>query len=109
MSTVINADVIAVVKDGNFAEIGNHETLLAKDGVYSKLVARQIKRSKNKITSDGGAEERAVDLTIDALLSEETGSVIAGDKKRVLERRKAGRGNRNNLKTQEATKCRGHR
>ena len=71
LSTVINADVIAVVKDGNFVEVGNHETLLERKGVYAKLVARQIKRSKNKIESDGGAEEKAIDLTIDSLLAED--------------------------------------
>jgi ATP-binding cassette subfamily B protein len=37
LSTIREADVILVMKDGNIIEQGNHETLLAKNGFYAKL------------------------------------------------------------------------
>ena len=42
LSTVKNADEVAVVMDGHIVERGNHEQLLALDGVYKKLVSRQL-------------------------------------------------------------------
>jgi ATP-binding cassette subfamily B protein len=42
LSTVKNADLVAVVMDGHIAEQGTHEELLALDGVYKKLVSRQL-------------------------------------------------------------------
>ena len=43
LSTVRNADIIVVIKDGAVAEQGTHETLLAAGGIYALLVRRQIK------------------------------------------------------------------
>ncbi len=37
LSTIKNADLILVMKDGNIIESGNHEELLEKRGFYSKL------------------------------------------------------------------------
>ncbi len=37
LSTIKEADVILVMKDGNIIEQGNHETLLAQGGFYSQL------------------------------------------------------------------------
>lgn len=37
LSTIREADVILVMKDGNIIEQGNHETLLAQNGFYAKL------------------------------------------------------------------------
>ncbi len=37
MTTVRNADNIAVVDNGRIVEYGNHETLMAKDGLYKKM------------------------------------------------------------------------
>ena len=37
LSTIQNADLILVMKDGNIIESGNHEELLSKRGFYSKL------------------------------------------------------------------------
>ncbi|KAK4441433.1 ABC transporter B family member 11 [Sesamum alatum] len=40
LSTIKNADLIAVIKNGAIAEKGNHETLInKKDGIYASLVA----------------------------------------------------------------------
>lgn len=42
LSTVKNADQIVVLDHGRIAEIGNHETLTAKRGVYYNLVKNQL-------------------------------------------------------------------
>ena len=42
LSTIREADVILVMKDGNIIEQGNHDTLLAKDGFYAKLYNSQF-------------------------------------------------------------------
>ena len=42
LSTVRNADVIAVIDDGEIVERGNHDELLAGDGLYRQLVRKQL-------------------------------------------------------------------
>lgn len=42
LSTIREADVILVMKDGNIIEQGNHDTLLAKGGFYAKLYNSQF-------------------------------------------------------------------
>ncbi len=41
-STIQNADVILVMKDGHIIEQGNHEELIAKNGFYAKLYNSQF-------------------------------------------------------------------
>jgi subfamily B ATP-binding cassette protein MsbA len=41
LSTVRHADEIIVLDQGKIAERGKHEELLAKNGIYSKLVSMQ--------------------------------------------------------------------
>jgi ABC-type multidrug transport system fused ATPase/permease subunit len=41
LSTIQNADLIVVVKDGQVVESGGHFELLALDGVYAELVNQQ--------------------------------------------------------------------
>ncbi len=41
LSTVRNADEIAVVVKGKIVEVGNHESLMRKKGIYAELVKRQ--------------------------------------------------------------------
>lgn len=41
LSTIRNADIILVMKDGHIIEQGNHETLLAKNGFYANLYNSQ--------------------------------------------------------------------
>lgn len=42
LSTIREADVILVMKDGDIIEQGNHETLLAKNGFYAELYNSQF-------------------------------------------------------------------
>ncbi|MCQ2526914.1 MAG: ABC transporter ATP-binding protein/permease [Lachnospiraceae bacterium] len=42
LSTIKEADIILVMKDGNIIEQGNHESLLAKGGFYSELYNSQF-------------------------------------------------------------------
>ena len=37
LSTIRNSDLILVIEDGKIAESGNHEQLLAKDGIYARM------------------------------------------------------------------------
>ena len=41
LSTIQKADIIVVMQKGKIVEQGNHEELLAKNGIYSKLVSMQ--------------------------------------------------------------------
>ena len=41
LSTVRNADIIAVLHKGQISETGTHESLLEEDGIYSRLWAVQ--------------------------------------------------------------------
>ena len=48
LSTVKNADEIAVIADGKIAEQGNHETLLAKNGIYADLYRLQFRAANGE-------------------------------------------------------------
>jgi ATP-binding cassette subfamily B (MDR/TAP) protein 1 len=48
LTTVKNADIIAVVEDGKVVESGTHSELMAKEGEYFKLVEAQTHPSKRK-------------------------------------------------------------
>ena len=42
LSTIGEADIILVMKDGKIIEQGNHESLLAADGFYANLYNSQF-------------------------------------------------------------------
>ena len=46
LSTIKNADEIAVVADGRIVEQGNHEQLLAKGGIYTNLYQLQFRANQ---------------------------------------------------------------
>ena len=48
LSTIKDADLILVMKDGDIIEQGNHEELLAKKGFYADLYNSQF---ENKATA----------------------------------------------------------
>ena len=46
LSTVVNADEIIVLRDGQIAERGRHQSLLARDGLYAQMWNRQREASE---------------------------------------------------------------
>ncbi|HJR20891.1 MAG TPA: ABC transporter ATP-binding protein [Dongiaceae bacterium] len=42
LSTIRNADIIVVLQDGQVKEIGDHDSLIARAGLYAQLVSRQF-------------------------------------------------------------------
>ena len=42
LSTIRNADKIVVMKKGEVIEQGTHDSLIANNGAYKKLVERQL-------------------------------------------------------------------
>ena len=42
VSTIRNADRIAVLHEGRIVEIGTHDQLLARDGYYTDLYNKQL-------------------------------------------------------------------
>jgi ABC-type multidrug transport system fused ATPase/permease subunit len=42
LSTVENADIIFVIEKGNLVQTGTHKTLSQEEGLYKKLVQRQV-------------------------------------------------------------------
>ena len=45
LSTIKNADEIAVISKGKIMEMGNHDTLIKKDGIYAELYRLQFKNA----------------------------------------------------------------
>ena len=45
LSTIVNADLILVMKDGSIIESGNHKQLLENNGFYAKLFNSQFASS----------------------------------------------------------------
>ncbi len=53
LSTVINADLICVVNEGEIIEQGTHEELYSRKGNYYSLVQRQLKKKSEIVEQDG--------------------------------------------------------
>ena len=51
LSTIKNADDIAVVSNGEIIEMGTHEQLIEKDGVYKQLYSLQFRENDDIIIS----------------------------------------------------------
>ncbi|MEQ9812975.1 MAG: ABC transporter ATP-binding protein/permease [Azospirillaceae bacterium] len=59
LSTVINADEIIVLKDGQVVERGRHDALLDRDGEYATLWRRQQEMDTDDIAEERRAARRA--------------------------------------------------
>ncbi|HVH73775.1 MAG TPA: thiol reductant ABC exporter subunit CydC [Stellaceae bacterium] len=53
LSTVRNADVIAVIEHGRIAETGSHTELLARGGLYARLIQRQVGGAQQRLRATG--------------------------------------------------------
>ena len=53
LSTVRNADLLAVLDHGHLAETGSHGELLAQGGLYSRLIRRQIAGAQQRVRLAG--------------------------------------------------------
>jgi len=47
LSTIINADKISVFDDGRIVDIGRHEELIERDGMYRDLFEKQFRSQVN--------------------------------------------------------------
>eukprot|EP01119_Soliformovum_irregulare_P014910 TRINITY_DN4132_c0_g1_i1.p1 TRINITY_DN4132_c0_g1~~TRINITY_DN4132_c0_g1_i1.p1 ORF type:complete len:878 (-),score=215.90 TRINITY_DN4132_c0_g1_i1:50-2683(-) len=68
LSTVINADTIAVVDGGRVVEQGNHESLLEMGGIYAKLVRKQVTKMQNtlpEMQQTGSTPSDSIDSLLD--------------------------------------------
>jgi ATP-binding cassette subfamily B protein len=53
LSTVRNADFLIVLDRGHVAEIGSHAELVARNGLYARLIRRQLGGAREMIAADG--------------------------------------------------------
>ena len=65
LSTVINADIIAVVEGGKICEQGTHAELLRQGEVYAKLVEKQVKKMATTISESGSSPLDHIDALFD--------------------------------------------
>ena len=61
LSTVVDADEIAVIEDGSVVECGTHQGLLAKQGRYSQLWLAQQSTDSGETQDQGGDQNAPVD------------------------------------------------
>ena len=71
LSTVMNADTIAVIADGSVKEQGSHDELCTKGGVYAGLVRKQLTKAAAVLDQgkEDATERDAANDTIDKLLT----------------------------------------
>ncbi len=65
LSTVKNADEIAVVSEGRIVEQGTHDALLKEEGIYEKLYRLQFRSDRMETGDDEDAEREALRLKLE--------------------------------------------
>ena len=65
LSTVKNADEIAVVSEGRIVEQGTHDALLKEEGIYEKLYRLQFRSDHMETGDDEDAEREALRLKLE--------------------------------------------
>lgn len=60
LSTVMGADRVLVIEDGKIVQNGKHAVLMQEEGLYKKLVERQLDRGPER-QIDGDASERPLE------------------------------------------------
>jgi ATP-binding cassette subfamily B protein len=53
LSTVRNADLLVVLEQGRVVEIGDHTSLLARNGLYARLIRRQLGGAREPLRAVG--------------------------------------------------------
>jgi ABC-type multidrug transport system fused ATPase/permease subunit len=53
LSTVRNADMLVVLENGRVVEIGAHAELIARNGLYARLIRRQLGRTGERLRAVG--------------------------------------------------------
>jgi ATP-binding cassette subfamily B protein len=61
LSTVKNANKVVVVHRGEVAEMGTHEELLRRSGLYEKLVRRQLMQAEPLHAAPSATAEAVAD------------------------------------------------
>jgi ABC-type multidrug transport system fused ATPase/permease subunit len=74
LSTVVNAHNIAVIDKGVVKEQGTHDQLLKQNGIYAKLVSRQLQRAANLL------EAESAPAVVAAAAGAKSGTPRAGSK-----------------------------
>ena len=68
LSTIESADKIVVINKGEVVEVGSHRELLRRNGMYAKLVKKQMRGKAFEGEEKEGVQNR--DSTVDQLGSE---------------------------------------
>jgi ABC-type multidrug transport system fused ATPase/permease subunit len=53
LSTVRHADMLVVLEGGRVVETGNHAELVARNGLYARLIRRQLGGAREKLRAVG--------------------------------------------------------
>jgi ATP-binding cassette subfamily B protein len=53
LSTVRNADLLVVLDRGHVVEIGSHAELVLRNGLYARLIRRQLGSAREMVAADG--------------------------------------------------------